>query len=76
MTAADDWTINHFSQSNPTGSGQGDVPALLRRVADSIDELGDGKVEDITFASAVADPEDDLRMTVCFHKKPRRPIAP
>lgn len=76
MTVADDWTINHFSQSNPTGIGQGDVPALLRRVADSIEELGDVQVEDISFASAVADPEDDLRMTVYFHKDPRRRITP
>jgi hypothetical protein len=34
------WTIKHFSQSNPAGTGQDDVPALLRRVADSIESLG------------------------------------
>jgi hypothetical protein len=26
----DRWTIHHFSQSNPTGKGQGFVPALLQ----------------------------------------------
>jgi hypothetical protein len=45
----DEWTMLHFSQSNPEGPGQGSVPALLRRLADSIDELGDIDVHDITF---------------------------
>jgi len=31
------WMIRHFSQANQKGPGQGDVPALLRRVADSIE---------------------------------------
>jgi hypothetical protein len=39
--ARDKWTTFHFSQSNPNGVGEGDVAALLRRVADSIDDLGD-----------------------------------
>ncbi|MET4706117.1 hypothetical protein [Frigoribacterium sp. UYMn621] len=72
MDAGDDWTINHFSQSNPSGAGQGDVPALLRRVADSIEELGDVQVADITFSSSVSDDEDDLTVTVYFDKRPRR----
>jgi hypothetical protein len=37
---AEEWTIFHFSQSNPAGPGQGSVAALLRRVADSIEALG------------------------------------
>jgi hypothetical protein len=41
----------HISQSNPDGKGQGDVPALPRRVADSIEALGDVMVEDITFST-------------------------
>lgn len=72
MDAGDDWTINHFSQSNPSGAGQGNVPALLRRVADSIEELGDVQVADITFSSSVSDDEDDLTVTVYFDKQPRR----
>jgi hypothetical protein len=72
MAAGDDWTINHFSQSNPSGAGQGDVPALLRRVADSIEGLGDVQVEDITFSSSVGDGEDDPTVTVYFDKQPRR----
>lgn len=68
----DQWTINHFSQSNPAGKGQGFVPALLRRVADSIEALGDVNVQDITFSSQVTGEEDDLTMTVYYHRQPRR----
>lgn len=67
-----DWTINHFSQSNPAGAGQGDVPALLRCLADSVAALGDVSVEDITFSSSATDGEDDLTMTVYYHPEPRR----
>ncbi len=66
------WTVLHFSQSNPDGSGQGDVAALLRRVADTIDRLGDIQVEDVTFQSRVTDGEDDLTVTVYYHQEPRR----
>ncbi len=66
------WTINHFSQSNPAGTGQGDVAALLRRVAQSIDDLGDVSVQDLTFASSVTAGEDDLTLTVYYHPEPRR----
>ena len=66
------WTMLHFSQSNPSGEGQGDVAALLRRVADSIDSYGDITVHDITFHYEVGDGEDDLRMTVYYADEPRR----
>jgi hypothetical protein len=64
----EEWTIFHFSQSNPNGSGQGDVPALLRRVADSIEALGDVTVEDITFSSEPTGGERDLTMTVYYDR--------
>jgi hypothetical protein len=62
----------HFAQSNRNGIGQGYVPALLRRVADSIEELGDVQVQDITFHIEVTADEDDLMMTVYYLDKPRR----
>jgi hypothetical protein len=65
-------TVEHFSQSNPAGPGQGDVAALLRRVAGTLDELGDVQVQDITFAGEVTAGEDNLTMTVYFHREPRR----
>ncbi|MEA2684543.1 MAG: hypothetical protein QOK05_2871 [Chloroflexota bacterium] len=61
------WTINHFSQSNPTGEGRGDVPALLRRVADTIESLGVVMVEDITFTTQATADERDLTMTVYYY---------
>lgn len=70
--AQDEWTVLHFSQSNPKGEGQGDVPRLLRQVADSIEGLGDVQVQDITFHSQVTAGEDDLTMTVYFDSDPRR----
>src|SRR6478672_10561276 len=69
---APDWTVLHFAQSNPTGEGQGDVAALLRRVAASVDQLGDVQVQDVTFHSEVTGGEDDLTMIVYYHRQPRR----
>jgi hypothetical protein len=69
---AETWAIEHFSRSNPAGPGQGDVSALLRRVADTLDELGDVQVQDVVFGSEATAGEDDLHMTVYFHREPRR----
>jgi hypothetical protein len=60
-----------FSQSNPSGPGQGDVASLLRRVADSIEQLGDVRVQDVTFQSEVTGGDDDLTMTVYYHREAR-----
>lgn len=64
----DKWTISHFSQSNPAGEGQGNVASLLRRVADSLEALGDVMIEDITFSSEPTGDERDLTMTVYYHR--------
>ena len=66
------WTIRHFSQSNPTGDGRGDVARLLRRVAGTLDELGDVDVQDVVFHTEVTESEDDLTMTVYYNLQPRR----
>lgn len=65
------WTVLNFSQSNGAGPGQGDVPALLRCVADTIQALGDVTVQDIVFRSEVTDGEDDISLTVYYHDMPR-----
>src|SRR3954447_14263719 len=68
-----EWMVSHFSQSNPAGPGQGAVPALLRRVADSIESLGDVDIQDMTFASEVTGGEDVVTMTVYYNAdEPRR----
>lgn len=45
----------HFSQANPTGEVQGDVPALLRRGADSIESMGTASVQDVAFHTEVTE---------------------
>jgi hypothetical protein len=67
----DKWSIFHFSLSNRSGPGQGDVANLLRSVADHIDALGEVEVSDITFSSNPTDGEDDLRITIFYNRKPR-----
>ena len=65
----DSWTISHFSQSNPSGAGQGNVAALLRRVAASIEELGEVEVQDVTFHGEIDDDGNPWpHMTVYFHR--------
>ena len=68
----DKWSTFHFSLSNPGGPGQGDVPRLLRSLADHVEQLGDVQVSDITFQSQPTGEEDDLCFTVYYHREPRR----
>jgi hypothetical protein len=62
------WTIEHFSQANPAGQGQANVPALLRRVADSIEALGEVDVQDLLLHTEVTEDGDWHSMTVYFHR--------
>ncbi len=69
MTEDDRWTVEHFSQANPAGDGQENVPALMRRVADSIDGLGVVHVQDVVFHSELDDDGRDWpTMTVYFYR--------
>jgi len=62
------WTINHFTQSNPGGPEQvRHVPALLRRVATSIEELGPVEIQDITFGTTITAEGPEHSLTVYFH---------
>ena len=61
------WTIRHFSQANPRGDGQGDVAALLRRVADSLDQIGAVEVMDIVMHTEVTEDGTWPSLTVYFH---------
>lgn len=58
----------HFSQSNPEGAGRQDVPALLRRVADSIGALGDVEVFDITYSVEVTAEGMEPSMSVYYDR--------
>ncbi|MFB4314943.1 hypothetical protein [Actinomadura sp. 21ATH] len=61
------WPIRHFSQANPAGPGQGDVPALLRRVADSIEKLGAVEVQDLVIHQEINADGPLVSATVYFH---------
>jgi hypothetical protein len=43
----DHWTAGSFSVANPKGRRQGDLPRLLRGVAQELDALGDAEVHDL-----------------------------
>lgn len=62
----DERTALHFSQSNPRGAGQDEVPALLRRVADTLSDLGDVRVLDVTFQNEVTAEGNWPSMTVYY----------
>jgi hypothetical protein len=66
--ARDRWSTFHFSQSNPAGPRQDSVPALLRRVADSVERLGEIDVLDITFHTTPTVAGPDLTMTVYYDR--------
>ncbi|MDY0811255.1 hypothetical protein [Kitasatospora purpeofusca] len=63
----DSWTIRHFSQANPAGPGCASVPALLRRLADSIEALGPVEVQDVVIESEMTEHGAWRSGTVYFH---------
>jgi len=69
------WTMRHFSQSNPKGIGEGDVPAQLRRVADTLDGLSPVKVMDLLLHNdeLTDDGEDWYSITVYFAPRTDEP---
>lgn len=66
------WAVRHFSQANPAGPDQGDVAALLRRVAESLDGLGDIDVVDLIMHNEVTADGNWPSLTVYFHDQGRR----
>lgn len=47
--------MHHFTQNNPEGIGQDSVPALLRRVATTIEGLGQVEVYDLIMHNEITD---------------------
>ncbi|MFD7411918.1 hypothetical protein [Kitasatospora purpeofusca] len=64
---SDSWTIRHFSQANPAGPGCDSMPALLRRLADSIEALGPAEVQDVVIAYEMTEHGPWRSGTVYFH---------
>ncbi|GLX04382.1 hypothetical protein [Microbispora sp. NBRC 16548] len=59
--------MHHFTQNNPEGIGQDSVPALLRRVATTIEELGQVEVYDLIMHNEITDDGTDWpSITVYF----------
>ncbi|MEA3075882.1 MAG: hypothetical protein QOF60_790 [Actinomycetota bacterium] len=56
------WTCQQFAVSD----SEADVPRLLRKVADAIEELGDIDILDVTFCLEVEGPETEAKMAVYF----------
>jgi len=61
------WTVRYFSQSNPEGPDQGDVPALLRLMARSIEEFDGIEVQDLVFETENTEDGPWPVLTVYFH---------
>ncbi|MGW7368386.1 hypothetical protein ACWGI8_34445 [Streptomyces sp. NPDC054841] len=61
-------TVHHFSQANPSGPGCDSAPALLRRVADSIESLGPMEIQDIVIHSEITEHGAWLSATVYYHR--------
>ncbi|WP_063041999.1 hypothetical protein [Nocardia grenadensis] len=65
------YTISHFSQSNPAGDNQGDLVALLRTVAASIESLGDVAVQDLVLHNEVTADGPWPSITVYYSEEPK-----
>ena len=63
------WTIHHFSIANPVGTDRADLPALLRRMADALEEFGPVEVQDLTLGTEVTEEGSVHDLTVYFHPK-------
>jgi hypothetical protein len=62
------WTAEHFSLANPLGQGQGDVPLLLRRVAEVIEAFGEVEIQDLLLHTEVNEFGNWHSVTVYFHR--------
>ena len=49
----DSFPCRHTSIANPAGDGQEDLPALLRRSADLLEQLGDAEVLDFVIGNEI-----------------------
>ncbi len=56
------WTCHQFAVSDL----EADVPRLLRRVADAIEELGEIDILDVTFCLELEGPEIEAKMAIYF----------
>jgi hypothetical protein len=75
-TSSGPWSAEHFSQANPEGPGQDDLPALLRRVADSLEGYAPiDVVLDLVLHSEVNEHGNLYSITAYFRRPPAQ-LAP
>ncbi|MFI6997201.1 hypothetical protein [Nocardia sp. NPDC050175] len=67
MTSTD-YQALHFSQSNPAGPGQADVPNLLRTIASTIETLGPVTVADLILHNEITADGNWPSITVYYRK--------
>jgi adenylate kinase len=63
-------TISRLVQANPKGPDQGDVPALLRRVADTVAELGSVEVTGLSLENRPTEDGPWYSVNVHFRREP------
>lgn len=63
----DSWTTRHFSLAVPVGTDRSNVPVLLRRLADTLEEYGRIDVQDVVMHTEVRD-EKVHSFTVYFRE--------
>ena len=73
--AEDRTLLRSISQANPKGKGQGDLPALLRRFAETVEALGTIEVEDLVMHDDVDEDGSWLSFTL-YYSKPRLAAVP
>lgn len=67
--------LRSISQGNPRGAGQDDLPALLRRFADTVEALGTIEVEDLVMHDEITEDGSWLSFTL-YYSKPRLAAVP
>jgi hypothetical protein len=63
------WEIRSFSLNLPEGRDRSDIPALLRHLADQLEEYGPIEVQDVTFGTEITGEGSEYHFTVYFHPK-------
>lgn len=58
--------MHHFSQGNPKGPGQDDVPALLRRVAATLEGIPEAEVMDLVMHNEITEDGSWFSLTVYY----------
>jgi hypothetical protein len=66
LQRVESWTSKQFSIAEPDA----DAVALLRKVADALEQLGNVEVLDITFSNQIEGPSVYSKMTVYFQHAP------